>query len=41
MRIIFMGSPEFAVPSLNVLVDAGHEVVAVTASRRGLPGAQG
>ncbi len=29
MRIIFMGSPDFAVPSLNALVDAGHEVVAV------------
>lgn len=29
MRITFMGSPEFAVPSLNALVDAGHEVVAV------------
>jgi methionyl-tRNA formyltransferase len=29
MRIIFMGSPEFAVPSLNALVEAGHEVVAV------------
>ena len=28
MRIIFMGSPDFAVPSLNALVDAGHEVVA-------------
>jgi methionyl-tRNA formyltransferase len=28
MRIIFMGSPEFAVPSLNALVDRGHEVVA-------------
>src|SRR5438067_12979222 len=28
MRIVFMGSPEFAVPSLNALVDAGHEVVA-------------
>ena len=24
-----MGSPEFAVPSLNALVEAGHEVVAV------------
>ena len=23
MRIIFMGSPEFAVPSLNALVEAG------------------
>jgi methionyl-tRNA formyltransferase len=29
MRIIFMGSPEFAVPSLNALVEAKHEVVAV------------
>ena len=29
MRIIFMGSPEFAVPALNGLVEAGHEVVAV------------
>jgi methionyl-tRNA formyltransferase len=28
MRIIFMGSPEFAVPSLDALVEAGHEVVA-------------
>src|SRR3954452_9188693 len=29
MRIVFMGSPEFAVPSLNALVEAGHEIVAV------------
>ncbi|MBA2467382.1 MAG: methionyl-tRNA formyltransferase [Sphingomonas sp.] len=29
MRIIFMGSPEFAVPSLDALVGAGHEVAAV------------
>jgi methionyl-tRNA formyltransferase len=29
MRIIFMGSPEFAVPALNALVAAKHEVVAV------------
>lgn len=28
MRIIFMGTPEFAVPALVALVDAGHEVVA-------------
>jgi methionyl-tRNA formyltransferase len=28
MRIIFMGSPDFAVPTLNALVEAGHEVVA-------------
>jgi methionyl-tRNA formyltransferase len=31
MRIVFMGSPEFAVPSLDALVEAGHEVVAVYA----------
>jgi len=29
MRIIFMGSPEFAVPALNALVEAGHDVAAV------------
>lgn len=29
MRLIFMGSPAFAVPTLDALVDAGHEVVAV------------
>jgi methionyl-tRNA formyltransferase len=29
LRIIFMGSPDFAVPSLNALMEAGHEVVAV------------
>lgn len=29
MRIIFMGSPDFAVPTLNALVEAGHEVPAV------------
>ena len=28
MRIVFMGSPEFAVPSLEALVGAGHELVA-------------
>ena len=28
MRITFMGSPEFAVPTLDALVAAGHEVVA-------------
>src|SRR3954451_23803901 len=29
MRIVFMGSPEFAVPSLNALVEAGHDVAAI------------
>jgi methionyl-tRNA formyltransferase len=28
MRIIFMGTPDFAVPALDALVAAGHEVVA-------------
>jgi len=31
MRIVFMGSPDFAVPSLNALIEAGHEVAAVYA----------
>ena len=29
LRIVFMGTPEFAVPSLNTLVDHGYEVAAV------------
>jgi methionyl-tRNA formyltransferase len=29
LRIIFMGTPDFAVPTLDALVAAGHEVVAV------------
>ena len=29
MRIVFAGTPEFAVPSLHALVDAGHDVVGV------------
>ena len=28
MRIVFMGTPDFAVPTLAALVEAGHEVVA-------------
>ncbi len=28
MRIVFMGTPDFAVPALQALVKAGHEVVA-------------
>src|SRR5690606_28242611 len=27
MRIIFMGTPDFAVPALAALIEAGHEVV--------------
>ena len=29
MRVVFMGTPDFAVPSLQALLDAGHEVAAV------------
>jgi methionyl-tRNA formyltransferase len=28
MRIVFMGTPDFAVPVLDALIDAGHDVVA-------------
>ena len=27
MKIVFMGTPDFSVPSLNSLINAGHEVV--------------
>jgi len=42
LRIIFMGTPDFSVPTLKALVEAGHEIVAVysqpprPAGRRGL-----
>ena len=29
MRIVFMGTPDFAVPTLTALIEGGHEVVAV------------
>ena len=29
LKVLFAGTPEFAVPSLQALVDAGHQVVAV------------
>ena len=31
LRIVFMGTPEFAVPTLAEIVGAGHEVVAAYA----------
>ncbi len=31
LRIVFMGSPAFAVPSLEALVEAGHDIVAAYA----------
>jgi methionyl-tRNA formyltransferase len=43
MRIVFMGTPEFAVPVLEALVDAGHDVVAAYSQppRRGNRGKTG
>jgi methionyl-tRNA formyltransferase len=38
MRIVFMGTPDFAVPSLRLLHEAGHEIAAVVTApdrRRG------
>ena len=29
MKIVFMGTPDFAVPSLKALVEAGYDVAAV------------
>ena len=29
MRIVFMGTPDFAVPSLRAILEAGHEVACV------------
>ena len=29
MKILFMGTPDFAVPSLQALIEAGHEIVGV------------
>jgi methionyl-tRNA formyltransferase len=42
LRIVFMGTPDFAVPTLIEIVGRGHEIVAVytraakPAGRRGL-----
>src|SRR5258707_10069135 len=45
MRLVFCGTPEFAVPTLQALVDAGHHISLVVtqpdrASGRGLESAQ-
>jgi len=31
MRVLFMGTPDFAVPTLNAIVAAGHDVICVVA----------
>ena len=32
MRIVFMGTPQFAVPSLEMLHEAGYDIVGVVTS---------
>ena len=29
MKIVYMGTPDFAVPALSALVEAGHEISGV------------
>lgn len=41
MRIIFMGTPEFAVPSLEILLDHGYEIPAVVTAPDKPGGRQG
>src|SRR5690606_29336126 len=42
LRVVFMGTPDFSVPTLHAVAEAGHEIVAVytqpprPAGRRGL-----
>ena len=33
MKIIFMGNPEFAIPTLSKLIDSKHEIIAVVSNR--------
>ena len=42
LRIVFMGTPDFAVPTLSEIVGQGHDVIAVytrppAAAGRGMP----
>jgi len=40
LRLVFMGTPDFAVPTLHALYEAGHEIVAVY-TREPKPGGRG
>lgn len=40
LRLVFMGTPDFAVPTLRALADAGHEIAAVY-SREAKPAGRG
>ena len=33
MKVVFMGTPDFAVPTLEKIIAAGHEVIGVVHSR--------
>ena len=37
MKIVFMGTPDFAVPCLRTLAESGHDVAAVFTQLRSLP----
>ena len=41
LRIIFMGTPDFSVPTLEALVEAGHRSSPSIRSRRGRPAGAG
>ncbi len=41
MRILFMGTPDFAVPSLQALIDAGHDVCAAVTKPDTMKGRSG
>ena len=37
MKIVFMGTPDYAVKTLEALIDAGHEIAAHTLTHPFLP----
>ena len=39
MRLVFLGTPAFAVPTLQAIVRAGHEVAAVLTQPDAIPAA--
>ena len=41
MKIVFMGTPEFAVPSLDILVKSGYDIVGVVTATDKLGGRGG
>ena len=37
MRLVFMGTPEWAIPSLEGLMESGHELIGVLSSSNRTP----